>query len=244
MAVTAGMTARAQPATNAVPKLPRPPTQVDSASGFFDGTGHKAIYSGNVRVDDPDMKLTCEWLVVDLPQSGGRVSHIVAETNVVINGTDSKGQPMHATGDKAVYDFQVKDSMTNETITLTGNAKVENAHIVHALFHGVEAKATVTVKSSSRNTRWGSPPRARASPCSGVPISQPTPHPPFHRSSIPPTRRCGPSGSPRRSPCGMRRARRMSIGSTTRRRTMRSTTTRRSPRCLPRLVSIRRPGIV
>jgi len=127
MAVTAGMMARAQPATNAAPKLPRPPTQVDSASGFFDGTGHKAIYSGNVRVDDPDMKLTCEWLVVDLPQSGGRVSHIVAETNVVINGTDSKGQPMRGTGDEAVYDFQVKDSVTNETITLTGNAKVEYA---------------------------------------------------------------------------------------------------------------------
>jgi lipopolysaccharide transport protein LptA len=127
MAVTVGMTLCAQPVTNTASKLPRQPTQIDSASGFFDGTAHKAIYCGNVRVDDPDMKLTCERLVVDLPQSGGHVNHIVAETNVVINGTDSKGQTMHATGDKAVYDFQVKDSVTNETITLTGNAKVENA---------------------------------------------------------------------------------------------------------------------
>jgi len=127
MFVTAGMTVRAQPDTNVVSKMPRTPTQIDSASGFFDGNGHKAVYCGNVRVSDPEMKLTCAWLVVDLPQSGGRVSHIVAQTNVVIDATDSKGQTMHATSDKAIYSFQVKDSVTNETVTLTGNAKVENA---------------------------------------------------------------------------------------------------------------------
>jgi lipopolysaccharide export system protein LptA len=71
------------------------------------------------------MKLRCELLTVDLPQSGGRVSHIVAETNVVIDATDSKGQTMHATSDKAVYHFELVDSVTNETVTLTGNAKVE-----------------------------------------------------------------------------------------------------------------------
>ena len=127
MFVTAGMTVRAQPDTNVVSKMPRTPTQIDSASGFFDGNGHKAVYCGNVRVSDPEMKLTCAWLVVDLPQSGGRVSHIVAQTNVMIDATDSKGQTMHATSDKAIYSFQVKDSVTNETVTLTGNAKVENA---------------------------------------------------------------------------------------------------------------------
>ena len=127
MFATAGTTVRAQPDTNVVSKMPRTPTQIDSASGFFDGNGHKAVYCGNVRVSDPEMKLTCSWLVVDLPQSGGRVSHIVAQTNVMIDATDSKGQTMHATSDKAIYSFQVKDSVTNETVTLTGNAKVENA---------------------------------------------------------------------------------------------------------------------
>ena len=126
MAVTAGMTARAQSNTNAASQSPRV-THIDSASGFFDGNGHKAVYCGNVRVSDPDMKLACEWLVADLPQSGGHVSHIVAETNVVIDAADSKGQTMHATGDKAVYHYAVKGSVTNETVTLTGNAKVETA---------------------------------------------------------------------------------------------------------------------
>ena len=72
------------------------------------------------------MKLHCEWLVADLPQTG-RISHIVAETNVVIDATDDKGQNMHATGDKAVYTYDVENGVTNEMVTLTGNAKVENA---------------------------------------------------------------------------------------------------------------------
>ena len=28
---------------------------------------------------------------------------------------------MHATGDKAVYDYSVQNGVTNETVTLTGN---------------------------------------------------------------------------------------------------------------------------
>ena len=59
-----------------------------------------------MRVDDPQMKLTCELLVADVPQAGGRPNHIVAETNVVIDFTDTKGQTNHATGDKAVYVYQ------------------------------------------------------------------------------------------------------------------------------------------
>ena len=81
-----------------------------------------------MRVDDPQMKLTCEQLTADMPQAGGRPNHIVAETNVVIDFTDDKGQTNHATSDKAVYDLQVQDGVTNETVTLTGNPRrVENA---------------------------------------------------------------------------------------------------------------------
>jgi lipopolysaccharide transport protein LptA len=126
MAVTAGTAACAQSNTNAAPQPPR--VTIDSVSGFFDGNGHKAIYSGNVRVDDPQMKLRCELLTVDLPQSGEHVSHIVAETNVVIDATDEKGATNHATCDKAVYDYNVNGAVTNETITLTGNPLVKNAH--------------------------------------------------------------------------------------------------------------------
>ena len=52
---------------------PRAPTRIDSDnSADFDLNGHKAIYRGHVRVDDPEMKLTCAWLVADVPPAGGR----------------------------------------------------------------------------------------------------------------------------------------------------------------------------
>jgi lipopolysaccharide export system protein LptA len=109
---------------------PRAPTRIDSDnSADFDLNGHQAIYRGHVRVDDPQMKLTCAQLTTDLPQAGGRPNHIVAETNVVIDFTDDKGQTNHATSDKAVYLYNVQNGVTNETVTLTGNPQpqVENA---------------------------------------------------------------------------------------------------------------------
>lgn len=117
--------------TNAPPPKPeQPPTQIHSDSAVFDSTGHQVTYFGHVQVDDPRMKLTCACLVADLLPTIGRVNHVVAMTNVVIDATDEKGQPMHATSDEAIYNYQVKDGETNETITLTGHAKAENAQIV------------------------------------------------------------------------------------------------------------------
>jgi lipopolysaccharide transport protein LptA len=127
MAASCSLLTRAQ--TNATGTLPtvRGPTLISSASADFDLAGHEAIYHGNVRVDDPQMKLACEQLIADVPQAGGHVNHIVAETNVVIDFTDNKGQTNHATGDKAVYVYQDQGGVTNETITLTGNPQMENA---------------------------------------------------------------------------------------------------------------------
>ena len=113
--------------TNAAPKPPRAPTRIDSERADFDLAGRHAVYRGNVRVDDPQMKLTCEELTADLPQTGGHINHLVALTNVVMDFVDNKGQTNHATGDKAVYDYNVVNGVTNETVTLTGNAKVESA---------------------------------------------------------------------------------------------------------------------
>jgi hypothetical protein len=109
---------------------PRAPTRIDSDnSADFDLNGHQAIYRGHVRVDDPEMKLTCAWLVADVPPAGGRPNHIVAETNVVIDFTDTKGQTNHVTSDKAVYLYNVQNGVTNETVTFTGNPQpvMENA---------------------------------------------------------------------------------------------------------------------
>jgi lipopolysaccharide transport protein LptA len=142
IALASVWTSRAQTNTNAVdeilalvttnapvpkPQPPRQPTRIESDSVDFDLTAHRAIYHGHVRVDDPEMKLNCEWLTADLPQEGGRINHIVAETNVVADLTNEKGQTMHATGDKAVYVYEVQNGATNETVTLTGNPELQNA---------------------------------------------------------------------------------------------------------------------
>lgn len=122
------------PATPNAPDVkPQPPhaqTRITSDRVDFNLTAHEAIYRGHVRVDDPKMKLASRWLVADLPQEGGRVNHIVAVTNVVIDFIDDRGQTNHATCAKAVYSYEVKDGTTNELVTLTGNAKVENAEII------------------------------------------------------------------------------------------------------------------
>ena len=119
MAAAAGLAARAQSNTNAAPPFLRV-TDIYSDSADFDWLGHTATNRGNVRVIAPDAKLTCALLVADLPQSGGGLNHVVAETNVVLDAKDSNGKPIHATGDRAVYDYNVKNGVTNDTITLTG----------------------------------------------------------------------------------------------------------------------------
>lgn len=121
-----GFTLHAQtnlPATNSVPRV----THIDSDRADFDLNARTAIYRGNVHVSDPEMKMTCERLVADLPQFG-HINRIVAETNVVIDYTDSKNQVTHATGDKAEYNYSIKNGVTNETVTLTGNPELQGAN--------------------------------------------------------------------------------------------------------------------
>jgi lipopolysaccharide export system protein LptA len=129
IAVLGGLMGRAQTNPPGTPPAPRAPTLIHADSADFDLNGHQAIYHRHVRVDDPQMKLTCERLVADMPQAGGRPNHIVAETNVVIDFTDTKGQTNHATGDKTVYVYSEQGGVTNVTVTLTGDPQpqMENA---------------------------------------------------------------------------------------------------------------------
>ena len=108
----------AQTNTNAAPQLTQERTTIASRSRFYNNPARQVIYSGNVRVDDPQMKLTCEQLTADFPQSGGHIDHMVALTNVVMDSVDEKGQTNHATSDKAVYDYHVQNGITNEIVTL------------------------------------------------------------------------------------------------------------------------------
>jgi len=127
VAMLGGLLVHAQTNTPGAPPAPRAPMLIHADNADFDLNGHQGIWRGHVRVDDPQMKLTCERLVADMPQAGGRPNHIVAETNVVIDFTDDKGQTNHATGDKAVYVYSEQGGVTNKTVTLTGNPQIENA---------------------------------------------------------------------------------------------------------------------
>ena len=157
----------AQTNVNTAPKPPRAPTLIDSDRADFDLTARQAVYYGNVRVNDPQMKLTCEQLTANLPQTGGHIDHLVALTNVVMDSVDDKGQTNHATSDKAVYDYKVVGTVTNETVTLTGNAKVENAqgwltgepiiwdranNSMHALNQRMEFRQSITSTLVNTNT--------------------------------------------------------------------------------------------
>ncbi|HTV43425.1 MAG TPA: LptA/OstA family protein [Candidatus Sulfotelmatobacter sp.] len=113
----------APPATNkpdATP--PREPLTIKSTGPLIiDMINHWATYSDNVHVTDGQTKLACEWLKANFAGSGESPTNIVAETNVVVDFVDQKGQKDRALGDKAVYNFQVQDGVTNETVTLTGD---------------------------------------------------------------------------------------------------------------------------
>jgi|SRR5579859_5529120 len=102
------------------------PTEVNSDSADFDLKLRRASYFGHVSVVDPKVKLTCALLVIDLPETGsssgsGHLSHVLAETNVIVDFTDDQGTKYHITSEKAVYVYKVVNSVTNETVTFTGN---------------------------------------------------------------------------------------------------------------------------
>jgi lipopolysaccharide transport protein LptA len=115
----AGPAAWADTATN------RPPTEITSDHADFDLHDRQATYRGHVYVNDPEVKLRCELLTVQFPEHGRHLTHVQAETNVVIDFIDQNGQTNHLTAGRAVYAYKVENSVTNETVTFTGNPLVE-----------------------------------------------------------------------------------------------------------------------
>jgi lipopolysaccharide export system protein LptA len=114
------------PATKAkVPAKPKGPTEINSDAADFDMNIHQAIYRGHVLVADPQVRMTCAWMLVDLPTGGDHLNHVLAVTNVVVDFVDQKGQTNHVTAAQAVYDYKVVGAVTNETVTFSGNPIVE-----------------------------------------------------------------------------------------------------------------------
>jgi lipopolysaccharide transport protein LptA len=117
------------------PARERPPLDIVSDSGYFDLKNRVFIYTNHVLVTDPQMKLTCEVLTVEAPQTtNGKYNRVTAERNVVMDFRDDKGRNNHATADKAVYTDSitnsitgsVTNSITNNVVILTGNPVVTN----------------------------------------------------------------------------------------------------------------------
>jgi lipopolysaccharide transport protein LptA len=123
-ATPASAVATNTPSPAAAPAQARPATEIFSDSAEFNLKTHRAVYTGHVRVEDPKMRLTCGIMTATGPQSG-RITNIVAEQDVVIDAVDNEGKPVHASGDRAVYLYRVINAVTNETVELTGNPRVE-----------------------------------------------------------------------------------------------------------------------
>ena len=124
--------AQNQPSGGEVKTNAPAPLDIFSDHFEFDLNTHLATFGGQVRADDGRIKVNAETLAVVLPKQEpgktNRIDHLLAETNVVIDFLDEKtGQKIHATGQKAVYNYSVAGITTNQVLELTGNPAVETA---------------------------------------------------------------------------------------------------------------------
>jgi lipopolysaccharide export system protein LptA len=85
-------------------------------------TPESALFRGNVRIEHPQMKWTCEEItMLSLPELGKAGRLVIAEPAVVFDVRDDQGRSFHGTGDKAVYTHRVTTALTNDIMELTGN---------------------------------------------------------------------------------------------------------------------------
>lgn len=101
------------------------PTEIFSDSADFSLKTQVVTYRGNVRVTDPQMKLSCDLMTVRTAGEGGHIESIVAEGNVVVDMVTQQGETRHATGKRLVYSYKVENSVTNDSAVLTGDPRME-----------------------------------------------------------------------------------------------------------------------
>lgn len=115
-----GTNATRAEATNVSPARATSETHISSKYGRFDFNTRSLVYSENVRLDDPRIQLTCEYLLAKFPTNGShRVDSVVAETNVVALIT-TNDITYKITAAKAVFIYRPEATTTNETLELTG----------------------------------------------------------------------------------------------------------------------------
>ena len=109
-----------------------PLTEISSQSARFESESNApnnlAYYLIHVRVINPRMKASAEFLTADLPKGGAEQTNLVTitlKTNVVMDFMSDNGDPIHATGGQAVYTSDSRGGITNKLIELTGNPRIE-----------------------------------------------------------------------------------------------------------------------
>src|SRR5258708_21834029 len=85
---------------------------------WYDGQSNLVVYTGNVRVDDPEMDLACEILAIQR-STNGTIESIVASRNVTMV---NKATGSRVTGDQAVYSLD----QGQELVTITGHPRWQN----------------------------------------------------------------------------------------------------------------------
>ncbi|HEY3854593.1 MAG TPA: LptA/OstA family protein [Verrucomicrobiae bacterium] len=115
------------------------PIIITSQRCQFDASSNRAEYFGNVRIKDPQMDITSDYLFVQLTTNGG-IDNIFARQNVVIT-TTNKGR---ATGSSARY-YTADGS---EMMVLTGDSTWLNG--------GQQARAEQFTYDSTRHILWAS----------------------------------------------------------------------------------------
>lgn len=88
------------------------PVKVFSDSFFLESVSNLAFYSGSVRVQDPQIELTCQTLTLRR-STNGQLESILADQNVAIT---NKLEESKATGDHAIYSLEPD----KELVILTG----------------------------------------------------------------------------------------------------------------------------
>lgn len=172
------------------------PTKIWSDSGYFDIKNRLAVYTGHVRVEDPQLKLTCDKLTARTPEHGGRMDSVVGEGNVVVDMVDQNGVTNHATGDKLVYSYKVENSVTNDTAVLTGSpdrlphVKTTQMEISGTKFTWDRTTGLIATENAQSTFQFETPSKTNTSAVltNNVPVTTNTPPiaPPVVPMSVPP----------------------------------------------------------
>jgi lipopolysaccharide export system protein LptA len=87
-----------------------------------------ARFVGGVRIVHPQMDWTCEQMTVKTESGGAKNVNMLAEKQVAFVLNDAKGETLRGACDRAVYEYQVTPSVTNDMMKMTGNPVLQTTN--------------------------------------------------------------------------------------------------------------------